>query len=64
MKRFKKVIRLICFFMFILLASVGVGLVGAIDMKIFRRPETEPITIEMVDSAKEKSTVGSEEYKP
>jgi hypothetical protein len=50
--------------MFILLASVGVGLVGAIDMKIFRRPETEPITIEMVDTVKENSTISGEEYKP
>ncbi|HEY4326672.1 MAG TPA: hypothetical protein VGN20_21985 [Mucilaginibacter sp.] len=64
MKSLKKVIRLVCLIMFIILASVGVGISGAVGAPVNRRPENEVVTIEMVDAAGEENTVSSEEYKP
>ena len=64
MKSLKKVIRLVCLVMFVILASIGVGIGGAIGAPVNRKRENAVVTIEMVEAVEEDSTVSGEEYKP
>jgi hypothetical protein len=63
MKSLKKVIRLVCLVMFVILASIGVGIGGATGAPVNRKRENEGVTIEMVETVEEDSTVSGEEYK-
>ena len=49
MKKIKRVLRLIAFIFFVLLAAFGAGIGGAIMPTYHRRDENPEINIEMVD---------------
>jgi hypothetical protein len=55
MQSLKKVIRMLILTTLIILASVGVGLSGGIAIAVSKRREDNPVTIELVESDKEKS---------
>jgi hypothetical protein len=55
MQSLKKVIRMLILTTLIILASVGVGLNGGITIAVSKRREDNPVTIELVESDKEKS---------
>ena len=62
MKKIKRVLRLIAFICFVLLAAFGAGIGGAILPTYHRRDEKPEINIEMVDK-KEDETEGDSLYK-
>ncbi len=63
MKKFKKIIRLLCLILMILLASIGVGLAGGMPIPLTgRREEMTPvIKIEQVDKKEDESDSETEE---
>jgi hypothetical protein len=55
MKTAKKIFRLICLFLLIVLASFGIGIAGGVPVTpLQRRQENPEITIELVESREDK----------
>ncbi|SDB31242.1 hypothetical protein SAMN03097699_0642 [Flavobacteriaceae bacterium MAR_2010_188] len=63
MKKFKKIIRLLCLILMILLASIGVGLAGGMPIPINARREdmTTEVKIEQVDKKEDESDSDNEQ---
>lgn len=60
MQHLKKAFRLLCLSALIILASFGVGLSGGVAIPISRKREDNPVTIELVESGKEKPESASD----
>jgi hypothetical protein len=54
MQRLQKAFRLLCLLLFLVLATLGIGLSGGIALPTHKRREERPISIELVESEKEK----------
>jgi hypothetical protein len=55
MKTAKKIVRYICLFLLIVLASFGIGIAGGVPVTpLQRRQENPEITIELVESREDK----------
>jgi len=60
MQHLKKAFRLLCLSALIILASFGVGLSGGVAVPISRKREDNQVTIELVESGKEKPESASD----
>lgn len=61
MRSLKKALKLLCWALLIILASFGIGLSGGVAIPANRRRADEPVTIELVESDHQQSTVKAEE---
>lgn len=54
MQRLQKAFRLLCLLLLLVLATLGIGLSGGVAIPISKRKEDRLISIELVESEKEK----------